>query len=124
MKKIVLLVILAFGIFNFGCEKNEYYVKYAVGLDTRYMGVALDITYINDNNEATRLTATDVWSMTIGPVDEDFNASLSVATQREISNTTLIANIQVSKNDGPFVIKASGESDTSEPVQIEYAIDF
>lgn len=36
-----------------------------------------------------------------------------------------MSNIQVSKNDGPFVMKASGESAAeNEPGQIDYTIDF
>ena len=130
MKKYVLLVILAFGIISFGCEKceecdpDEYYIKYAVAVQTIYMGVALDIVMTNEYNETTPISTTGSWNMTIGPVEKGFNASLSAATEREISSTILITKIYVSKNDGPFAEKASGESDTSEPVQIDYTIDF
>jgi hypothetical protein len=127
MKKIVILAILAFGIITIGCEKNsdEYYIKYAAGAQTAYASMDIDITYENEENEIeTVYTTIPSWNMIIGPVEEGFNAALSIATRREINNTTLVANIQVSKNDGPFVIKASGANDTSEPLEIEYSIDF
>jgi hypothetical protein len=132
MKKLVLLVILALGFFNFGCEKceecdpDEYYIKYAVGVQANAIWVPIDIEIINEYGDKVSYSDTDSWNITVGSVEEDFTASLRVElNQNFLGDATLIANIQVSKNDGPFVLKASGESaDENEPVQIDYTIDF
>ena len=56
MKKLVLLAILAFGVFISGCEKcecgsDEYYIKYSVAVQTIHTGVAVDIVMTNEYNE-------------------------------------------------------------------------
>lgn len=132
MKKIFILAVLAFGIINFGCEEceentDEYYIKYYAEAETGVGAFEIDITYKNEYGEIETIYTTKPSGLriTLGPVEEGFTASVSIATRREISNTTLKANIQVSKNDGPFAEKASGESDDlSEPLEIEYTIDF
>ena len=130
MKKIIILAILAFGIINFGCEKcdcdsDEYYIKYETYCTTRYVGHNLDISISMENSEITTFT-TDPhgsWETVIGPVKKGFTASISVETTN--TDITLEASISVSKNDSPFALKASGESDDlSEPLVIEYTIDF
>jgi hypothetical protein len=111
----------------FGCEKftDDYYVKYAGAVDTRYIQVPLDIVITDENNHTEHIDATDSWSRIIGPVNKKFNASISVATEGSPNNMTLLAKIYVSKNDDPFVLKESDEStDTSIPLQIDYTIDF
>ena len=132
MKKIVLLAILAFGVIISGCEKcecdpDEYYIKYAVGVESgRVYNVPIDIEIINEYGDKVSYSDTDSWYITLGSVEEDFTASLSVELDQNYhGGATLTANIQVSKNDGPFVVKASGESaDLNDPVQIDYTIDF
>ena len=133
MKKIFLLAILALGVFISGCDKceecdpDEYYIKYAVGVESgRVSNVPIDIEIINEYGDKVSYSGTDSWNITVGSVEEDFTASLWVELNQDyLGDATLIANIQVSKNDGPFVMKASGESaNENEPVQIEYAIDF
>lgn len=126
--------IVTLGIINFGCKKceeceecdpDEYYIKYAVGLDTRYMGVGLDIVYTNEYNETTPFSTESSWNMTLGPVEKGFTASLSGATQTTPGNTILLVKIYVSKNDSPFALKASDESDDlTAPLQIDYTIDY
>jgi hypothetical protein len=64
MKKIVLLVILAFGVINFGCDKcecdpDEYYIKYSVGVQTNHIWVPIDIEIINEYGETVSYSATD-----------------------------------------------------------------
>ena len=134
MKKIFILAILAFGIINFGCEKcdcpgyepDEYYIKYAAGVESNSIWVPIDIEIINEYGDKVSYSGTDSWNITVGSVEEDFTASLWVELNQDyLGDATLTANIQVSKNDGPFVLKASGESaDENEPVQIDYTIDF
>ncbi len=132
MKKIFILAILALVVFISGCEKceecdpDEYYIKYAVGVESNSIWVPIDIEIINEYGDTVSYSDTDSWNITVGSVEEDFTASLWVELNQDfLGGATLIANIQVSKNDGPFVLKASGESaDLSQPVQIEYTIDF
>lgn len=130
MKKIVLLVILAFVLFISGCEKcdcgsDDYYIKYETYGTTQYVGHNLDISISMENSEITTFTTgpQGSWETVIGPVKKGFTASISVETSH--TDLTLEASISVSKNDSPFALKASGESDDlSEPLQIEYTIDF
>ena len=130
MKKYVLLVILALGVFSSGCEKcecdtDEYYVKYETYGTTPYVGHNLDISISMENSEITTFTTAPQgsWETVIGPVKKGFTASISVETSH--TDLTLEASISVNKNDSPFALKASGESDDlSEPLQIEYTIDY
>jgi len=129
MKKIVLLVILALGIFNFGCEKcecdtDEFYIQYAVGVLSIDSGVVFDIFYRDDNNETITLSTDKAFSIVLGPVERGFTAFLSAGKLGEIGNTTLKVNILVAKNDGPFVSKVGAEKVTSGIMGIEYTIDF
>lgn len=131
MKNFVLLAILAFGIINSGCEKcdcnsDEYYIKYAAGVQSNSIWVPIDIEIRNENDQITPYSDTDTWNITLGPVKKGFTASISVELNKDfLGDAILTANIQVSKNDGPFAVKASGESaNENDPVQIEYTIDF
>ena len=133
MKKIVLLVILALGIFNFGCEKcecdpDEYYFKYETYGTTIYGGINLDVTVSTENSENTTFitNAQGRWETVIGPVKKGFTASLMAEPQEYENNVPLEASISVSKNDSPFALKANGESDDllSEPLELEYTIDY
>jgi hypothetical protein len=88
--------------------------------------VPIDIEINNEHDQITPYSDTDTWTITLGPVKKGFIASISVELNQDfLGDATLTANIQVSKNDGPFVMKASGESAAeNEPVQLEYTIDF
>ena len=53
MKQIVFLIIVAFLVFISGCEKcecdpDEYYIKYAVGVQSNTIWVPIDIEIINE----------------------------------------------------------------------------
>jgi len=132
MRNIVLLAILVLGVINFGCEDCErcdpdvYYIQYAVGVESNSISVPIDIEIVNEYSDTVSYSDTDSWNITLGSVEEDFIASIWVAIDQDnfFGDATLTANIQVSKNNGPFVVKASGESDTSEPLELEYTIDF
>jgi len=132
MRNIVLLAILVLGVINFGCEDCErcdpdvYYIQYAVGVESNSISVPIDIEIVNEYSDTVSYSDTDSWNITLGSVEEDFIASIWVAIDQDnfFGDATLTANIQVSRNNGPFVVKASGESDTSEPLELEYTIDF
>ena len=129
MKKFFILVILALGMFNFGCDKcecdtDEFYIQYAVGVLSIDSGEVIDIFYRDDNNETITLSTDTAFSIVLGPVEKGFTASLSAVTGREIGNTTLIVNILVAKNDGPFISKRYAEMVTSGIMGTEYTIDF
>lgn len=130
---LIMGLIFTIGIINFGCDKceecdpDEYYIKYAVGVQANPYNVPIDIEIVNEYSDTVSYSDADSWNITLGSVEEDFTASIWVAIDQDnfFGDATLIANIQVSKNDGPFVIKASGESaETSEPLELEYTIDF
>ena len=129
---LIMGLIFTFGIINFGCEKceecdpDEYYIKYWVGVQANSYKVPIDIEIINEYGDKVSYSDTDSWNITLGSVEKDFTATLWVEFNQDfLGGATLIANIQVSKNDGPFVVKASGESAVeNDPVQIDYTIDF
>ena len=130
MNKIIVLAILALVVFISGCDKcecdpDEYYIKYETYGTTRYAGHNLDISISTENSEITTFTTASQgsWETVIGPVKKGFTASISVETSH--TDLTLEASISVNKNDSPFALKASGESDDlSEPLEIEYTIDY
>ncbi len=135
MKQIVFLIIVAFGVINFGCDKcecdentDEYYIKYAVGVESgRVSNVPIDMVIRNEHDEMTPYSDTDAWTITLGPVKKGFTALISVGIDQNnwFGDAILLPKIYISKNDSPFALKASGESDDlSEPLEIEYTIDF
>ena len=128
-------LIFTIGIINFGCEKceeceecdlDEYYIKYAVGVQANSYKVPIDIVIRNEHDKTTPYSDTDSWNITLGPVKKGFTASIWVEFGHTfLGDATLIAKIYVSKNDSPFALKEEAESaDTNEPVQIDYTIDY
>lgn len=133
MKKLALLIILAFALLNFSCEKSEecpecvpdeYYIKYHVSLLTSYTEVVRVITYTDETGQAITFVTDRTFIIDLGPVEKGFTASLSANTLGTVDNSTLMANIYASKNGDPFIVMAHGDNDTSEPVQIDCIIDF
>ena len=129
MKKIVTVILLSVLAFSLtGCEgfnqpsngnstqqQDEYYVKYTISSSFYYFG---SITYADVNGtkhdrtgdyNRTRLN----WEVIVGPVKKGFNSHISYS--RGSANTV---KIEVSKNNGPFVLKASGDKSAS------YIINF
>lgn len=129
MKKIVTVILLSVLAFSLtGCEgfnqpsngnstqqQDEYYVKYTISSSFYYFG---SITYADVNGTKNDRTGdynrTSLkWEVIVGPVKKGFNSHVSYS--RGSAN---IVKIEVSKNNGPFVLKASGDDSAN------YIIDF
>lgn len=128
LKKLIWTFIIALGIINFGCEKevpnsnvdnnttnnitDEYYVKYVVTSSSIY-SVSRTAQINSENNSKSSYTFNNSpWEVTIGPVKKGFNASLSANfnTSQVLAKTYINVEIQVSKNNAPFALKASNNS--------------
>ena len=122
MKKYLrVLVLFVAALLMVGCEDNtpqvdttEYYVRYSVSF-TPYISANPRITYadVSGTKTSAEHKNTALWEVTIGPVKKGFNAYVSY--YGEIDAT---AKIEVCKNSGPFVLKATGKK------QASYKIDF
>ena len=120
MKKIVTVILLSVLAFSLtGCEGfnqpsngGEYYVKYSI--TTRQYQIFSDITYADISGEkvANKGYSSRAWGITIGPVKKGFRASVRYGWGGGI------CHIEVSKNGGPFAMKA--EADKS----VSYTINF
>ena len=97
-------------------ESHEYYIKYKVESNASpYVGVKINTSYKNEKNETVnQLTYTGNWEVIIGPVNKDFNSSLSVVKdgwKGEVENHLKIKlSIYVSKDNAPFALKQFDDS--------------
>lgn len=119
MKKILSVLVFSLLTFTFvGCEEfnqpsndgstNEYYVKYSIDVTGPYQHF-WKISYADVDGMKTSNDGNSVkhWTVTIGPVKKGFHASVRNAMG------TGINKIEISKNNGPFALKASGEDRAS-----------
>ncbi len=131
-KLIIFGFIVSFGIVISSCEddnnvnSDEYYIKYDVTSSTIYVGYQLDFTIKNENNEYVTVRTGGSPETIIGPVKKGFTATLEVnAVGETYDQLKLNAKIHVSKNDSPFALKASDESDSYRDfVALSYTIDY
>ena len=122
---LILVFIVTIEIINYSCEESdEYYVKYEVISDSPSIGRTLHTTINTEDNENgtfTFGTATD-WETIIGPVQKGFNATLEVSSDYEVF---VYPRIYVSKNNSPFALKKSDESnELRDYVEISYTINY
>jgi hypothetical protein len=85
-------------------QQDEYYVKYSIDVTGPYQHFwkisYADVDGMKTSNEGNSVKH---WTVTIGPVKKGFRASVKNAMG------TGMNKIEVSKNNGPFTLKASGE---------------
>ena len=135
---------MSFSILNSGCKKedcvpcnatpdtptvqDEYYVKYIVTSTTIYSGGKLNVTIRSEQNQdLVIIVSQNTKSETvIGPVSKGFVAQMWVSASGETyDKLKLNTEIQVSKNAGPFAIKAIDGSNTPrDAVNLNYTIDY
>lgn len=94
-------------------DKTEYYVKYIIKSPGTYYYFS-DITYadVSSTGSAEKGHSVKSWTVTIGPVNKGFRASVKNA------KGTGDNQIEVSKAGGPFVLKAEGKNSAT------YTINF
>jgi len=117
--------IVSIGIINNSCEESdEYYVKYEVISDSPSIGRTLHTTINTEDNENGTFTfgSSTPWETIIGPVQKGFIATLEVSSDYELF---VYPRIYVSKNNSPFALKKSDESnELREYVEISYKINY
>jgi hypothetical protein len=120
-QRYLFLLILSISIFTMACKKEnstpspEYYVKYEVSSTTIYSGGKLNLSITDEKNgqRAITIATRAPYEVTIGPVKKGFNASLSVSKEgTPDSQLKLYTQISVSKDGGPFALKAINGSDS------------
>jgi hypothetical protein len=130
----IFLLMLSFSVFTIACKKessnttaSEYYVKYEVNSTTIYIGGKLNLSVTDENNgqRAITIVTKSPYEVTIGPVKKGFNANLSVSKDGSPDNQLkLYTQISVSKDGGPFALKAINGSDSPRnSAQVGYTID-
>lgn len=119
-------IVFGLALFMFSCEgrynapdknsqypdkNSQYYVKYSVKASYPY--IFSDVTYADVYGTGSYMNyQTRSWSVTIGPVKKGFRASVRNA------KGTATDIIEVSKDGGPFAMKASEKNSAS------YTINF
>ena len=121
-------VSLAIFIALSSCKKDEtknntnddYFIKYVIKGDGTYIYFSDFSVNTDQGNVSFSGHQYKSWNQTYGPVNKGFRASVSV------TSSFVTVEIYVSKNNGPFALKASksgGNSSTSNISQ-SYTIDF
>lgn len=127
MKKWIFIIIsIVFSIALCSCEKDGekdgdknddfYYIEYKI---TSNIYFYIDgVTYNTENgSHYERCAAKSTFDQICGPVNKGFLASINLTKFRGAPAANAV-NIYVSKNNGPFAIKASGQYSAT------YTIDF
>jgi hypothetical protein len=110
---------LAIFVAILSCKKDEtntttndyYYVKYVIKGNGPYSYFSDFSVKTDQGNVSFSGYQYQSWNQTYGPVKKGFTASVSI-------KTLVTVEIYVSKNNGPFALKASKSGDNS------YTIDF
>ena len=89
-------------------DNNEYYVKYTITSGGTYYYFS-DIYYkdVHGTGSAEKGHSIKNWTVTIGPVKRGFTAS--VRNEKGTGKN----QIDISKNNGPFALKATGQNSAS-----------
>lgn len=101
-------------------SKDEYYVKYEAKNNTKHIGDVSDV--IVKTHEGTQtLISNRTFSETYGPVNLGFAASIT-CNSRVSDATAISVSIYVSKNGGPFALRANATG--AKTATVSYTIDF
>lgn len=97
-------------------EEDFYYVKYYISAKTYFY--IDEVTYNTEKGtQSESFAAVRYLERTCGPVSKNFAARVTLTKYRGAPATNAV-QISVSKNNGPFALKASGQYNAS------YTIDF
>lgn len=93
-------------------SSDDYYVKYIVKSQTIYSTSKIAEVKMENNSNEDFTFNNGNWEMTIGPVKKGFNASCDARhdTSQNLARTYIDVEIHVSKNNGPFALKAIDNS--------------
>jgi hypothetical protein len=129
---LILKSVLILSVLSIGCKKStnqdnkdRYYVKYEVNSTSIYSGGKLNVTIQDKDSIQTFIINTkSPWETVIGPVEKGFTATLGVIKSGSTDATLkLYAQISVSVNNEPFVLKKIDGSDVQRnSVNINYTI--
>ena len=132
LKTLICSIFLTTIVILSGCKKDptaidEYYVKFILNSSTIYSNGKLDV-YINNEKNQPQTFSIDtkkVWEATIGPVNKGFQSTVTVGeATNNYGKLTLTGQILVSKNGGPFAIKANDDSSTPRvSMSLSYTIE-
>ena len=102
---------------------KKYYVKYEYSVSTRYVGFTYNATVTTPNGSQTFTPQTTKWEATFGPFSRLEDLSLLCACETDYVTTTsrFSGRISISIDDGPFVLKAEGNSDYR-PLSLHYQV--
>ncbi|MBR6346975.1 MAG: hypothetical protein IKR69_06270 [Bacteroidales bacterium] len=123
MKKTLIFALIAVAAVISSCNKkteneDEYYIRYEGSVSTLPI-VERSYTVATEGGKQTFKTRENSFTRTFGPVGKGFDASISISYSDDVVNLkTPSVHIEVSKNNGPFALKASGSKEAS------YQIDF
>ena len=129
MKRYLILLMLMSSALMFSCNKSDdtkaddkdfYYVRYEAIVSTNHYPT----TYITVNTDSgiNKFEVDKTFEEIFGPVSKDFRAEINVDSEGAgWSETT--ASIYVSKNNGPFALKAY-KTVTGSKIKLSYKIDF
>jgi len=132
IKSLIFSIILTTMISSSACKKettviDEYYVKFAVNSSTIYSNGKLDVQINNEKSQpqSFSIATKKAWEVTIGPVNKGFPAGITVGeATNNYGKLTLTGQILVSKNGGPFAVKANDDSSTPRvSMSLSYTID-
>lgn len=136
MKKYLFLLVMISSVLIFSCTKSDdtkpddtkpddetkdfYYVRYEANISTSH----IPTTYITVNTDfgINEFVVGKTFEETFGPLSKDFRAEIDVESKGAgWAETT--ARIYVSKNNGPFALKAYKNVNGSK-INLSYTIDF
>lgn len=106
-------------------EQAEYYVKYITDVTSRHVFPNRQVVVASENGSIT-LQGVEIETV-IGPVKKGFTCSLRTAplsSNEDLTDTSYIAYIYVSRGSEPFALKAMQQVRSIEGHNISYTIDF
>ena len=137
-----LIIILLLALACFGCSKKsgtanqepereptkeeqaDYYVKYITDVTSRHVFPNRQVVVASEKGSIT-LQGVEIETV-IGPVKRGFTCSLRTAplSNEDLTDTSYIAYIYVSRGSEPFALKAMQQVRSIEGHNISYTIDF
>ena len=121
MKKYLFLLAMLSSVLLFSCSKSDDTKPDDETKDFYYVRYEASVT-VNTDSGIKKFEAVKTFEEIFGPVSKDFRAEINVDSEGAgWAETT--ASIYVSKNNGPFAMKAY-KTVTGSEIKLSYKIDF